>query len=224
MSGFKNEGESIPVDGKSIPIAYCINLDREPKKYKKVQKKFKDTIETVRISAIDGKLNGISGITALYKTNVNLFKQVINSDYHLPYLIVIEDDIRKHKNFEMYWPKILEFINHSGWDFISLDFLLNLERPKLEIYNDFLYRVEKSRMTGFMIYNVDFLRKNIDYLSSSGCLDMNMKHNLNFIQLIPKELIVKQKIDKFSNTANRVTTNYANFYKKTEKYLQEYRI
>jgi len=216
MYEFKNEGD--------MPVAYCINLDREPTKYDTVEKKFKDTIETVRISAIDGKLNGISGEIALYKTNVNLFKEVINSDYHLPYFIVIEDDIRKHIDFHLYWPKILEFINsQTSWDFISLDFILNLERPKLEIYNEFLYRVEKSRMTGFMIYNVDFLRKNIEYLSSSGCLDMNMKHNLNFIQLIPKKLIVKQKVDKFSNTANFVTTGYADFYNQTEKYLQDYK-
>jgi len=215
MPDFNKEG--------SRPIAFCINLDRDPEKYKTVQKKFKDTIEIERISAIDGKLHGISGESALYKTNVHLFWHILNSNYHLPYLIIIEDDIRKHKNFDLYWPKILEFINsHSGWDFISLDFLLNLERPKLEMYNDFLYRVEKSRMTGFMIYNVDFLRKNIEYLSSSGCLDMNMKHNLNFVQLIPKNLIVKQKVNKISNTANCDTTNYKKFYRETEQYLENY--
>jgi hypothetical protein len=125
----------------------------------------------------------------------------------------------------LYWPKILEFINNNiDWDFISLDFFLSLDKPKMEIYNDFLYKVEKTRMTGFMIYNTNFIKKNIEYLRRCNVFDMTMKHNTNFIQLIPKELIVKQIVDKVSDTrsTNCNTKHYETIYKETEKYLKNY--
>ena len=206
------------------PIAYCINLDRYPEKFEDVCNNFRDILEIIRFPAIDGKLNGISGAKALADTTKNLFNIVLNQE-NTPYLIIIEDDIYKYKNFDFYWPKILEFINNNNdWDFMSLDFLLSLDKPKMEIYNDFLYKVEKSRMTGFMIYNTNFLKKNIEYLRTCNVFDMTMKHNPSFIQLIPNELIVKQVVDKLSDTRsnNCNTKHYETIYKETEKYLKNY--
>ena len=207
---------------KNIPIAYCINLDRCPEKFETVCNNFNDILEIIRFPAIDGKLNGISGSKALADTTKNLFNIVINEE-NIPYLIIIEDDIYKYKNFDFYWPKILEFINNNNdWDFMSLDFFLSLDKPKMEIFNDFLYKVEKSRTTGFIIYNTNFLKKNIEYLRKCNVFDMTMKHNTSFIQLIPKELIVKQVVDKLSDTACNNTKRYETYYKKTEEYLKNY--
>jgi GR25 family glycosyltransferase involved in LPS biosynthesis len=208
---------------KKFPVAYCINLDREPEKYENILKKFSDILEIKKIHAIDGKLNNISGRQALYMTNVNFFIDIVNSDkIKKPYFIIIEDDIYKFNNFDYYWPKILKFINNinNKWDFISLDFFLNLEKPKLEIYNDIFYKIHKSRTCGFMIYNTKFIKNNIEYLKNCGCLDMTMKHNPKFIQLIPKDLIIKQIVNKMSGTGNRVTSDLENCYLKTIEYLK----
>jgi len=209
---------------KSLPNAYCINLDRESERFERVHTEFQDVLALERVSAIDGKKEGMTGATALYETSVRLFRRILEEDTSCPYAIVLEDDVYKCEQFEVYWPVILEFITaRTDWDFISLDFFLNFERPRLEVYGDHLYRVEKSRMTGFMIYNREFLRKHIQYLSSCGTLDMSMKHNGSFIQLIPRKLIVKQEVDKVSKTNGVNTKHYETFYKETEEYLLNYR-
>ena len=218
---------------KNKPVANCINLDRQPEKYEEVKKEMGDVFDIKRISAIDGKLQNISGIKAIYDTNIELFKNSLNSDE--PYLIIIEDDIYKSDNFHYYWSKILDFINKEenkdSWDFISLDFfLLNLDSPKIEVYNDFLYKVSKSRSAGCTIYNKNFIKKNINYLKSFDkcsellmhCLDMTMKHDERFIKLIPKDLILKQIVNKFSETAGFVTSNYEDLYKETIEYIKNY--
>ena len=205
--------------------AYCINLDREPDNFSKVQKEFGDFLDIERISAIDGASLHISGQSALIQTTIRLFKRIIQESKQ-QFAIIIEDDIYRCPDFDIYFPKICEFINNkenaSNWDFISLDHFLNFEKPKMEIWNDFLYKIEKSRTTGFMIYNIDFLKKNIDYLSNCFCLDMTMKHNPNFIQLIPNKIIVKQIVDKESNTEHKNTKYYEEFYKETEIYMRNY--
>lgn len=204
--------------------AYCINLDRYPEKYEKTLDNFGDILEIRRFPAIDGRINNIQGTVALINTNLMIFNQILNSEeINNPFLIIIEDDIYKHTHFDYYWFKILEFINNknNNWDFISLDFLLNFEKPKLEIFNDFLYKIDKSRMTGFMIYNTIFIKKNINYLLNCGTLDMSMKHNSDFIQLIPKELIVKQECNKISETSYIYTNYYEDCYNDTIQYLQD---
>lgn len=207
------------------PTVYCINLDREIKKYIKIEKNFGDIFEIIRVSAIDGKINNISGETALLQTNINLFRSIINSEKTDNYLIVIEDDIYKYDIFDLYWPKIFRFINNTsfgGWDFISLDNLLNFEKPKIEIYNSLLYKIEKSRATGFMVYNIDFLKKNIEYLASCNILDLTMKQNTNFTQLIPNKVLVRQIVDKISGTSNCYTSDYNKYYEETDEFLNNY--
>ena len=200
--------------------AYCINLDREYDKYKDVCDKFGDILNITRVSAIDGKSNNITGKQALLNTNIKLFRQIIQTDDK--YAIVIEDDIYKINNFDTYWPVIVDFINNNDdWDFISLDHFLNFEKPLLHVYNENFYKILKSRSMGFMIYNTKFLKKNIEYLSSCDCLDMTMKHNINFIQLIPKTMIVRQIVNKISGTCNNDTKRYEEYYNLSEKYLKD---
>ena len=77
-------------------------------------------------------------------------------------------------------------------------------------------------MTGCMIYNVRFIRENIDYLNALTCLDMTMTQNSKFIKLIPKNLIIRQLVNKVSLTANMNTTMYEKYYSDTELYLKNY--
>jgi GR25 family glycosyltransferase involved in LPS biosynthesis len=200
--------------------AFCINLDRQPEKFKEIQAAFDGTFVFNRVSAIDGKSVGITGRNALYQTNVKLFTELAESDRS--YYIICEDDVYKYDKFDEYWPKIAEFINNPSnvWDFISLDFFLDYDNPSIEIYNDFLYKIGPSRSTGCMIYNAKFVKSNLDYLRSVDCLDMTMKHNPKFIKLIPKNLIVKQIVDKHSETACKNTIFYENSYNKTIEYLK----
>ena len=213
---------------------YCINLDREPEKFLKIKEEFGNLFEIERVSAIDASIENITGIEALQQTNIQLFKKIIqleeekeekdiNNYERNNYVIIIEDDIYKCADFDEYFPKIVEFINNNlKWDFISLDNFLNFEKPKMEIWNDFLHKVDKSRMAGFMIYNIDFLKKNIDYLSECEILDMSMKHNADFIQLIPNKILIKQIVDKVSGTCLQNTKHYEDYYKETEEYMKNY--
>jgi GR25 family glycosyltransferase involved in LPS biosynthesis len=200
--------------------AFCINLDRQLENFNAIQKAFEGSLIFNRVSAIDGKNVGITGQDALYQTNVKLFTELARSDR--PYYIICEDDVYKCDKFNEYWPKIVNFINNPSnkWDFISLDFFLNYDNPSIETYNDFLYKISASRGTGFMIYNAKFVKHNINYLSNTRCLDMTMKHNPDFIKLIPKELIVKQIVNKYSETSCKNTVYYENSYTKTIEYLK----
>jgi GR25 family glycosyltransferase involved in LPS biosynthesis len=216
---------------------YCINLDREHEKFLKIKKEFDKYFEIERVSAIDASIESITGIEALFQTNIKLFKKIIEENNENKkdenkkddinnYAIIIEDDIYKCADFDEYFPKICKFINNKEngdkWDFISLDNFLNFEKPKMEIFNDFFYKIDKSRMAGFMIYNIDFLKKNMDYLSECEILDMSMKQNPDFIQLIPQKVLVKQIVDKVSGTCLQNTKHYEDYYKETEKYMKEY--
>ena len=211
---------------------YCINLDREARKFLKIKAEFDNYFEIERVSAIDASIESITGIEALFKTNIQLFQKIIQTKLEEQekkennYVIILEDDVYKCPDFDAYFPKIVEFINNKEndlkWDFISLDNFLNFENPKMEIYNDFLYKIDKSRMAGFMIYNIHFLKKNIDYLSECKILDMSMKHNPDFIQLIPNKILIKQIVDKVSGTCLQNTKHYEDYYKETEEYIKNY--
>jgi GR25 family glycosyltransferase involved in LPS biosynthesis len=200
--------------------AFCINLDRQPEKFEQIVREFDGILSFTRVSAIDGKEVGTSGQDALYRTNVKLFTEM--AKLNKPFFIVCEDDVYRCECFGHYWPKIVEFINNpkNVWDFISLDFFLTFDKPKLEVYTEFLYRVGPSRCAGFMIYNTAFVVKNLSYLSNTYCLDMSMKHNPNLISLIPKELIIKQIVAKHSTTMDYNTAGYEGLYSLTMEYLK----
>jgi len=205
-----------------IPKAYCINLDRKPENYKKVCSEFKGILDITRVPAIDGKELGITGARALYDTSIKLFEQSIKTDDQ--YLIVIEDDIYKRPKFSTYWPKIVNFITttKTGWDFIALDFFLCLDNPKMGHYNSFLYKVTKFRSCGFMIYNMNFLKKNLNSFKNIFPLDLTITYNQNYIKLIPKELIVRQHVNKVSETCDANTSPYETLYTLTINKLTKY--
>jgi GR25 family glycosyltransferase involved in LPS biosynthesis len=203
--------------------AYCINLDRTPENFKEVTKEFQGILDIERVSAIDGKSQGISGALALFHTQINLFEKLIQTNDK--YAIVIEDDIYKLPKFNNYWPQIVNFISTaSGWDFVSLDFFLSIDKPSLTVYNNFLYKTSAFRATGFIIYNIDFLKKNLDSIRHTLPLDLTMTFNKDYIKLIPKEVIVRQHVKKQSETNSRAKTSYyySVYYRQTEEYLRNY--
>jgi GR25 family glycosyltransferase involved in LPS biosynthesis len=157
-------------------------------------------------------------------TSVALFQKIIK-ETTTPYAIVMEDDVYKTTHFDTFWEDIVAFIQDptSVWDYISLDFFINFDNPTIEDYNSLFYKVSSHRSTGFIIYNTQFIKKHISYLSNLPhgvpILDMTMTRNKDFIKLIPKRLLVKQEVDKVSLTANTVTDHYEDFYKQTETLL-----
>ena len=123
------------------------------------------------------------------------------------------------------WPQIVNFISTaSGWDFISLDFFLSIDKPSLTVYNNFLYKTSAFRASGFIIYNIDFLKKNLDSIRHTLPLDLTMTFNKDYIKLIPKEVIVRQHVKKQSETNSTAKTSYyySVYYRQTEEYLRNY--
>jgi GR25 family glycosyltransferase involved in LPS biosynthesis len=203
--------------------AYCINLDRKPESFQQVTKEFEGILDIERVSAIDGKAQGIDGALALFRTQIKLFEKLMQTNDK--YAIVIEDDVYKLPKFNNYWPKILHFISTaSGWDFVSLDFFLSIDKPELTAYNHFLYKTSGFRATGFMIYNINFLKTNLHRIRCSSPLDLTMTFNKDYIKLIPKEVIIRQHIAKQSETNSIGNTSYYYeiFYRETETYLRTY--
>ena len=155
--------------------AYCINLDREPEKFLKIKQEFKNYFEIERVSAIDASIENVTGIEALFQTTIQLFKKIIlfeeeqDKEDRNNYVIIIEDDVYKCPDFDAYFPKICEFINNKEnvgkWDFISVDNFLNFEKPKMEIYNDFLSLINN----GFKKINdsvMSTIRLNVNFLKT----------------------------------------------------------
>jgi len=206
--------------------AYCINLDTHMNNFDAIEKEFSDILKIERVSAVNGKQCGIPGAVALYKTTVDLFKRIL-TEVKTPFVIIIEDDIRRTKFFDVLWNQVQEFIQDSTkiWDFVSLDFFLNFDNPVIEDYNKLFYKTSSSRAAGFMIYNMKFLRDNIEYLSTvNKPLDMTMTYNKNFLKLIPKHLMIRQIVDKTSSTCDLQTAFYNQYYVATEKILEDKKI
>lgn len=200
--------------------AYCINLDRKPENFTKVCAEFSGILDICRVSAIDAIQMKIHAGAALYKTQMSVFAQAMQTQDK--YLILIEDDIHRTPAFDSYWPKIVNFIStETNWDFISLDVFLCIDPVRLIDYNPFLYRINASRSLGFMIYNMNFLRKNFHKLGIIFPLDRTITSDPNFIKLTPKELLIRQDVRKYSETALTDTSVYEVFYEETIKILKE---
>jgi hypothetical protein len=208
--------------------AYCINLDRRPENYVKIQSEFGDVLALERYPGIDGSANGMGGQRALYETNKCLFNKIYNSDdIHLPCVAIIEDDVVKTEWFESYFNKLIPFLQSDAeWDFIALEFFLHYDRSTIEPYTDILYKVSKHRNAGFMIYNTKFIRKMVqqfkewDAAGNWHLLDMSMTHDPRFIKLVPSQFMVKQTphISDVVNDFNDWTPSYD----RTAQYMKDY--
>jgi GR25 family glycosyltransferase involved in LPS biosynthesis len=206
--------------------AYCINLDRRPENYVKIQSEFADILALERYPGIDGSANGMGGQRALYETNKCLFNKIYNSDdIHLPCVAIIEDDVAKTEYFEEYFNRLLPFLQSDAkWDFIALEYFLHFDRSTIEPYTDSLYKVSKHRNAGFMIYNTKFIRKMVEQFKEWDgnwhILDMTMTHDPRFIKLVPSQFLVRQ-IPHISDVVNAFN-DWTVSYDITHKYMKEY--
>jgi hypothetical protein len=135
----------------------------------------------------------------------------------------MEDDVYTTKNFDKrLWDRIIWFAgSQDGWDMISLDPVLGFDCHVANKYNGLFCSIQKFRMTGMIIYKTEFIRKNLEALTSfKGAIDMSITHNLAYRKLTPCKLIVRQYTDKPSTTPlASATTHYNKFWDETEKIL-----
>lgn len=202
------------------PRTICINLDRCPERWIKIQEDWSDILKLERYSAIDGSSIGKSGRYAIRETTKLVFSSLLN--YSGKYIIIIEDDIYKTKNFSLdIWNSILEFVEtNNNWSFITLDPFLCFDNCKLEVFNDIFYKISNFRAAGFIIYNIDFIKNNIQYLLNiNKPFDISMTYNNKFVKLTPKKLLVRQYTNKVSTTANRIMDIYDTYWNKTIRIL-----
>lgn len=95
----------LPSSDTNDIVAYCINLDRRPDRWENVQREWKlfsDHPENlIRISGIDtGSLDGCGYSHQLCVDNAKR--------NHLPYVIVLEDDIQFKPNARQIWREAIE--------------------------------------------------------------------------------------------------------------------
>jgi GR25 family glycosyltransferase involved in LPS biosynthesis len=202
--------------------AYCINLDSKPENFVRIMRDFGSQLDIERFSAIDGKKHNMKGDQALYNTNKLIFEKIAASA-DMPCVAIIEDDIVKTPAFDTYYEKIMSFVmtTKEPWDFISLEFILDYDNPTVEVYNELFYKVGTSRNAGFMLYNPQFIKKNLEQLTHWRVLDMTMTHDARFIKLIPKELLLTQ-LPTAKSTTSEKACNYERNYKRTLEYIHNY--
>ena len=198
------------------PKAFCINLDRKPEQWKKIQDNWSDTLDLERFSAIDGKKMNITGKQALLNTTKKFFKFILNYNEH--YIILIEDDIYKTNDFNILWPDILEFLNTktNTWSFISLDPFLCFHNCMFENFNDIFLKVSNFRQAGFIIYRTEFIKQNISQLLKiNKPFDISISYNNNYIKLTPKKLLVRQYTNKVSTVNSIINYNFDKYWTQT---------
>lgn len=212
-----------------IPKAYCINLDRHPQHFQDILRDWSDILDIERVSAVDAHARKISGRDALRTTTLNLLSKIVREHPQSPFAIVMEDDVYKTQHFDIsLWRKILDFVqspsNASSWDMFTLDPLLTFDNVQLRPVYDFLFKISSFRSTGFMIYNVQFLKKHLHEISKCpGPLDMSMAYKPQYRKMTARVLMVRQRTDKGSSTSgNPTTAHYDKLWDQTEEILQRH--
>ncbi len=212
-----------------IPKAYCINLDRHPQHFQDILRDWSDVLDIERVSAVDAQARKISGRDALRTTTFNLLSKIVREHPLSPFAIVMEDDVYKTQHFDIsLWRKILDFVqspsNAHSWDMISLDPLLTFDNVQLRPVYDFLFKISSFRSTGFMIYNISFLKKHLHEISKCpGPLDMSMAYKPQYRKMTARVLMVRQRTNKGSSTSgNPTTAHYDKLWDQTEEILQRH--
>ena len=179
-----------------LPKAYCINLDKDDSKMRQIYKDWSHLLDIERFSAIKAS-DTITGREACARSHKELYKKLAKLDSS--YCIIMEDDVYTTKNFDKrLWDRIIWFAgSQDGWDMISLDPVLGFDCHVANKYNGLFCSIQKFRMTGMIIYKTEFIRKNLEALTSfKGAIDMSITHNLAYRKLTPCKLIVRQYTDK----------------------------
>jgi GR25 family glycosyltransferase involved in LPS biosynthesis len=143
----KNNG--IKTFNESFPHRVCINLDRRAQRWLRAQERFaRHAIVVERFSAIDGKLLSppaqfrfSAGAYGCLQSHLRVIEQA--RERRLPSIMVFEDDVVFHPEFDQRFPRFIEQMP-DDWDMIYLG-AGHMEAP-LEV-SDNVIRLQKSYST-----------------------------------------------------------------------------
>ena len=207
----------------TLPTACVINLDRCPENWTRMQETWSGIFNLIRISAVDGRAHGIGGAQACKQSHFNLLQELVKREDL--YQVVLEDDVYPTPAFNSLWPKIVEFLEsgRNDWDFMGLDPFVHFEKPAIEIFTPELFKVGAFRSTGSLIYRTKFIKEKIDTILhlGPGPIDMTFTHSNKFIKLTPQYLMMRQRVDKISQTSGDQNVKFYNsYYDNTEEYFE----
>ena len=139
-------------------------------------------------------------------------------------IVVMEDDVFRRNNFTKYWN---ELKNIPDSDYVAFDAFFLKFRPKPKKESKNFVSLLEHRANGFTVYFKQFFDrfKTLDAMSNvggRGPIDMHLTHNPLFVNLTPKEQIVRQIVTKMSTTQHRKTGGYLHYYVVAEKALREH--
>lgn len=192
--------------------AYCINLENKIQNMTFIENEWKDFLNITRFIALDSCTKSHNKLLA------NIWKNKETLSFPI---VIMEDDVFRRNDFTKYWNELL---NISNCDYIAFDaFYLKFKENQNNI-NKYFVSLKEHRATGFTVYYKKFFDRftslnELNSLFKKEPLDMNFTHNPTFINLTPKEQVVRQIVSKISSTGLRLTSNQLNTYEKAEKEL-----
>jgi GR25 family glycosyltransferase involved in LPS biosynthesis len=206
-------------------VMYVINLNSRPEKFAHMTREFSSTFSLERFPAIDAKDHGITGREACKKSHYTLISQLKRNCPE--YVIIAEDDLTKTKYFDIFWPRIYDYmISNHDWDLISLDPLLQFasfgRSVNMNKNSDTVFTLPNFRSTGFIIYSKRCIEKMILDETSKKEIDKLITHDSKLKKCTPHFLLTKQGI--FSSDISPQEKNVDVYYKNTEIFLDQLRL
>ncbi|MEW6209830.1 MAG: glycosyltransferase family 25 protein, partial [Acidobacteriota bacterium] len=146
----KNNGHSIKTFNELFPHRVCINLDRRPHRWLRAQERFArhNIFPVERFSALDGKhlsrpaqFRFSAGAYGCLQSHLKIIERARRDS--LPSIMVFEDDVVFHPQFDECFPRCVEQLP-ADWDMIYLG-AGHMDAP-LRI-SDNVIRLQKSYST-----------------------------------------------------------------------------
>ena len=220
------------------PTAFVINLETRKWKWEFTVMNFPE-LNLHRVLAINGAACSLPPKLALLITNLNLLQAIIHIKLHLrlPFIIVMEDDIVKTTFWPVAWPGVVAFLeqNPTIWELAVLDPFLCFDDAKVMKFRNstLLFEVTSFRAYGFILYSRHFFNHHAPQLilsywhklhkcSQISCvapLDLMVSYHKGLTKVTPRNLLLRQDVNKFSTTENINTKFYESFYRLTEYVL-----
>lgn len=213
-SEFKNRKIDTTIKPLFKLDAYCINLKNKPENFKFIQEEWKNYLNVTRFLA-KGSCN---------ESHKTLLAKIWREKERLNFpLVVMEDDVFRKNNFNLYWNEIkkLNEVDYVVFDCFFLKFNHNLKISPLFI------GLNGNNAVGFNVYYKCFFdrfrtQEEIE-IEMSGVIDQKFTQNKLFKKMTPREQVCQQVISKTSTTIKMNTKNYQNFYNHAIKQLQKQR-